>query len=144
MTVDGNRGAAPNYEPNSFGYATQASAVKSTTPYSLGAVSPASELVVDRWDASKAHPNSDFVQAGDLFRLMSGEQRARLTANIGGHLAGARKDIRDRQLAIFARCDPAYAKMVAAAVDKKLQFASGAERDAGMPVETHLHKTARL
>ena len=143
MTVDGNKGSAPNYEPNSFGYATQASHVKTTTPYSLSAVNPASDaLVIDRWDASKAHPNSDYVQAGDLFRLMCNERRTRLTNNIGGHLAGARKDIRDRQIAIFAKCDPLYGKMVSDAVDSALSHAK--KVDDGMPVEQHRHKTARL
>jgi len=144
MTVDGNRGKAPNYEPNSFGYGTEVSQVKSTTPYNLSVVNPSgNEAIVARWDASKAHPNSDYVQAGDLFRLMNNEQKTRLTSNIGVHLAGARKDIRERQLAIFTKCDPLYGKMVSDVVHKTLSQ-SKQNGNTGMPVEAHRHKTSRL
>jgi len=144
MAIDGNQGATPNYEPNSFGYATETSAVKSTTPYSLSVVNGnGATNVVDRWDASKAHPNSDFIQAGNLFRLMSHDEKMRLTNNIGGHLAGARKDIRERQLAIFTKCDPNYGKMVRHVVEKTLSQRDPVG-DGAMPLEQHRYKSARL
>ena len=50
--------------------------------------------VVARHDAAKQHTNSDYEQAGNLFRVVMTEaERTRLVANIVGHLKGARRDI---------------------------------------------------
>ncbi len=49
---------------------------------------------VARHDRAKQHTNSDFEQAGVLFRVvMTEDERARLVANIVGHLRHARRDI---------------------------------------------------
>jgi hypothetical protein len=50
--------------------------------------------VVARHDAAKQHANSDYEQAGNLFRVVMTEaERTRLVSNIVGHLKNARRDI---------------------------------------------------
>lgn len=61
-----------------------------------------------------AHPNDDFVQAGNLYRdVMSEEDRTHLVSNIVGHLSGAREAIQRRQVGVFRRADPEYGARVA-------------------------------
>ena len=61
--------------------------------------------------------DNDFVQAGDLYRLMGEEEKKRLVDNIAGGLAQvSRDDILERSLGHFRAADPDYGKRVAAAV----------------------------
>jgi len=65
------------------------------------------------------HDQSDedyYTQAGDLFRIMSNEQKAQLFNNIAGGLSQANADIQQRMLAQFAKADPAYAEGVKQAI----------------------------
>lgn len=55
-----------------------------------------------------------FTQAGDLFRLMSADQKAQLTNNIAGGLSHASSSIQERMLAQLEQADPDYAQMVKA------------------------------
>ena len=57
--------------------------------------------------------DSDFVQAGDLYRLMSEEQKSHLVSNLVGHMKAARKDIQERQVMHFYNADPDYGTRVA-------------------------------
>jgi catalase len=90
MTGD-NGGAGPNYYPNTFNGRSR----------SLGQVSrprPEGKAGRQRHD----HPNSDFVQAGELYsKVMSDTDRKHLVSNIVGHLVGAQKRIQYRQAALF-------------------------------------------
>jgi len=104
MAVDGNGGPAPNYEPNSFGgpFANPAFAI---APFRV-------EGEARRY--KPAHPNDDFVQAGDLYRkAMTAEDRAHLVNNIVGSLKNAKIDIQKRMVKIFLRCDKEYGTRVA-------------------------------
>ena len=61
--------------------------------------------------------DDDFVQAGELYRLMDADARERLVANIAGSLAQvARDDIVERAIAHFRAADPDYGARVEAAV----------------------------
>lgn len=110
MAVNGNFGSAPNYEPNSLGGPNQAGRSAALTPYAVSGM-------VDRHAA--VLKDDDFVQAGNLYRLMTPEQKTRLVNNIAGNLKNAKKHLRERQLAHFKRADPEYGARIEKAV---LQF----------------------
>lgn len=104
MAINGNGGSSPNYEPNSYS--------------NLNCPGPAQPLKTTLNDqlAIARHPfqlaSQDFVQAGDLYRLLSPEEKTDLVDNIAGHLRYAKRFIRERQVAIFKRCDPDYGSRV--------------------------------
>ncbi|KAJ1909698.1 catalase A [Tieghemiomyces parasiticus] len=106
MAVRGNGGSAPNYEPSSFGGPVQTNELGVT--YSIQAVTG----TVGR----HTYPltDDDFVQPGNLYRLLSDEQKQHLIANIVGHLKDAKKFIQERQVGHFKRADPEYGSRVAA------------------------------
>ena len=58
----------------------------------------------------------DYTQAGNLFRLFDAEQKLRLFDNIAAAMQGVPEQIKRRQVALFALCDPAYGAGVAKAL----------------------------
>ena len=111
MTVNGNQGAAPNYEPNSLPKSHSNAVEDKTGHATLQAYHV--EGAVGRYPFQ--HPNSDFEQPGAFYRkVLKEDERARLCANIGGHLCGARPEVQQRMLKVFEKVDPDYAKRVAA------------------------------
>ena len=55
------------------------------------------------------HPeDDDYVQAGNLYRLMDREQKAHLISNLAGHMKAVKKEIQERQICNFYRADPEY------------------------------------
>ncbi|KAI9487817.1 MAG: catalase [Benjaminiella poitrasii] len=108
MAVLGNGGSGPNYEPNSFGgpYQTNAAATTFTAEEVMGMTGRYSYQLDD----------VDFVQAGDLYRLMSAEEKTDLVNNIAGHLKNAKKHIQERQLGHFKRADPEYGQRIEEAI----------------------------
>ena len=104
MRVDGNFAGAPNYYPNSFNG-------KEPAPDSA---EPVFELSGNVARQSYTHPNSDFVQPGELYcKVMTDLDRDHLIGNIVTHLRNANKDIQMRQARIFAKADPEYGQRVA-------------------------------
>lgn len=104
MRFDENGGGGPNYYPNSFGGPAPKPRM----------VEPGFEFEGEAGRHAYTHPNSDFVQAGDLYsRVMNDEERARLVANIVGHLGRAERRIQLRQAALFYKCHPEYGTRVA-------------------------------
>jgi catalase len=106
MRADGNGGGSVNYEPNSFGGPVQEPSVKEP-PLKLSGDA-------DRYDHREG--NDDYTQAGDLFRLMSADQKQQLFGNIAAAMEGVPEDIVRRQLGHFGKADPAYAAGVATAL----------------------------
>lgn len=104
ITVSGNGGSAPNYEPNSFGgpYENNLVATTFTAEEVSGLTGRYTYELTD----------DDFVQAGDLYRLMAPEEKTDLVSNIAGHLKNAKKHIRERQIAHFKRTDPEYGQRI--------------------------------
>lgn len=103
MTGD-NGGAGPNYYPNSFNG-------PEVVP---GPGEPAFDLKGKAGRQRHDHPNSDFVQAGDLYsKVMNDTERKHLVSNIVGHLGGAQERIQYRQAALFYLANPDYGKQVA-------------------------------
>ena len=98
MRFDGNQGGAVNYEPNRFGGPVEDPGFKEPPLRISGDA--------DRYDHRAE--NDDYSQAGNLFRLMNGEQQMRLMDNIARAMQGVPKEIMRRQVAHFHRADPAY------------------------------------
>ncbi len=73
----------------------------------------------DRYDHRDG--NDDYAQPGNLFRLMSAEQKRQLFSNIAEAMAGVPERIKARQLAHFYQADPAYGSGVAALLDLDMQ-----------------------
>jgi catalase len=108
MAVNGNGGNARNYEPSSFDGPAQTNIVGSTFT--------AEEIAgtTGRFDYERT--DVDFVQAGDLYRLMPAEEKTDLVNNIAGHLKNAKKHIQERQLAHFKRADAEYGQRIEEAI----------------------------
>ena len=109
MRFDDNGGRAPNYEPNSFD-----GPVQSNEPVYA-------RLEIHGLTGSHPwvkHPeDNDFVQAGDLYRLMSEDEKQRLVANIAGPLSAVtRDDVVQRAIGNFRNADPDYGARIAKAV----------------------------
>jgi len=103
MRFDGNAGKEVNYEPNSFG-GPQEDPRYRQPPLAI-------EGAVDRYDQ---RPDSDdFIQAGDLYRLMSSAEQQRLIDNIVGSMVSVSEEIQRRQIEHFTRADPEYGRRVA-------------------------------
>ncbi|KDQ70458.1 catalase [Streptomyces sp. NTK 937] len=98
-----------NYEPNSY-----------AGPAQTG-VPLAAPLPVRGWTGtheSPAHPkDDDFFQAGELYRLMSADEKDRLVATIAGGLSRVtRDDVIEKNIAHFRAADPEYGARVEEAV----------------------------
>jgi len=103
MRFDGNCGGSVNYEPNSFGGPVEDPSAKEP-PLKISGDA-------DRYDHHQG--NDDYTQAGDLFRLMTADQRMLLFKNIAAAMEGVPEAIVRRQLGHFAKADPEYAAGVA-------------------------------
>ncbi|WP_308637947.1 catalase KatA [Paenibacillus silvisoli] len=103
MRPDGNGGGSVYYEPNSYGGAKESPADK-----------PAPYPVSGQADSVGYDHHDHYTQPGDLFRLMSDEERARLISTIVGAMKPVeRVDIKLRQIAHFYKADPAYGQGIA-------------------------------
>ena len=104
MRVDNNGEGGPNYWPNSFnGPAPDPAALE-----------PQFDISGKAARSPFTHPNDDFVQAGNLYRVVMTEQdREHLVGNIVSHLGGAQTRIQLRQTALFYKADKEYGERVA-------------------------------
>ncbi|MCK7598300.1 catalase [Microbulbifer sp. CAU 1566] len=74
---------------------------------------PPMPLEHDAWIKPYSQDGEDYhTQAGDLFRLMSDDQKQQLVDNIAGGLRQANASVQTRMLAQFNKADPLYAEMV--------------------------------
>lgn len=103
MRFDDNGGASVNYEPNSFGGPTESPEYKE----------PAFEVsgMADRTSFERS--DDDFVQAGELYRIVSAEEKARLVDNIVDSMKPVKREIQLRQIPHFYKADPDYGTRVA-------------------------------
>jgi catalase len=68
-------------------------------------------------EAPSHSEDNDFVQAGNLYRLMSQDERARLIENLAGFIAKvSRDDIAERAINNFRQADEDFGKRLEAAV----------------------------
>jgi len=106
MRVDGNFGGTIGYEPNSKDE-WQEQPDYSEPPMNLSGAA-------DRWD----HREDDdyYSQPGNLFRLMSTEQKEALFNNTAGSIGGASIDVQKRHIGNCLKADPTYGAGVAKAL----------------------------
>ncbi|MBT6138033.1 MAG: catalase [Rhodospirillaceae bacterium] len=103
MRFDDNGGGAANYQPNSFGGPVDDPAANE----------PPLAITGDAGRYDHRENNDDYTQAGDLFRLMSRDQRDRLMDTIAGAMDGVPADIVERQLGYFRIADASYGDGIA-------------------------------
>ncbi|MDR4946874.1 catalase KatA [Neobacillus cucumis] len=103
MRFDNNGGGSVYYEPNSFGGPSEVTEHRQTAFEVTGA---AAQVAYDH--------NDHYTQAGDLYRLMSEEERTRLVETVVGAMKPVeREDIKLRQIQHFYKADPEYGERVA-------------------------------
>ncbi|MCX4562117.1 catalase [Streptomyces phaeochromogenes] len=109
MATNAQGRAARNYEPNSYGGPTETGRPLSA-PLAVNGHTGTYETPL--------HTKDDhFFQAGELYRLMSEEERSRLVTNIAGGLSQvSRDDVVEKNLAHFHAADPEYGRRVEEAV----------------------------
>jgi catalase len=95
------------YEPNSFSGPQQDPGVKE----------PPLRISGDADRYNHRDGNDDYSQVAALFRLFDSGQRQRLFSNIAATMRGVPAEIIERQLAHFAKVDPAYADGVREALE---------------------------
>lgn len=83
-------------------------------------IEPPMPILGDAWlKAYDTQDEDNFSQAGNLFRLMSQNQKEQLTNNIAGGLIHATAAVQAIMLEQFSKADPEYASMVKSGLDKK-------------------------
>jgi len=103
MRFDGNGGGAPVYQPNSLGGPVDDPFYREPPLRISGDA--------DRYDHRQG--NDDYRQAGDLYRLMSDEQKAQLIGNIVAAMQTVPEAIQRRQIGHFLQADPGYGEAIA-------------------------------
>jgi len=103
IRFNNNGGGSVYYEPNSFGGPTEVPEHK-TTPFLVSGIA----------ESVPYDDDDHYTQAGDLYRLMSEEERARLVKNIIESLKQVTKEeIKLRQIRHFYKADAEYGRRVA-------------------------------
>ncbi|MBM6616287.1 catalase KatA [Bacillus suaedaesalsae] len=103
MRFDNNGGSSVYYEPNSFGGPKESPEAK-IEPFAVSGVA----------DSVAYDHNDHYTQAGDLYRLMSEEERTRLVNTIVGAMKPVESDeIKLRQIGHFFKADPEYGTRIA-------------------------------
>jgi catalase len=104
MRFDDNGGASPNYEPNSFG-GPQADLAYREPPLRISGDAARYE--------QKRGVDDDYVQPGNLYRLMPADGQKRLVENIVRSLKNTPTAIQRKMVEHFRRADRAYGDGVA-------------------------------
>lgn len=109
MRFDDNGGGDPNYEPNSTGGPVEDPRYKEP-PLKISGDA-------DRYE-QKRGVDDDYIQPGNLFRLLGAEHQVRLCENIAGSLGKVPAELQEQMIAHFTRADPAYGAGVARALKR--------------------------
>lgn len=103
MRSDNNGGSGVYYEPNSYGGATESHSYKQA-PFE----------VAGNAESVPHDDNDHYTQAGNLYQLMSVDERTRLVQNIVGSMKPVEKDeIKSRQIGLWYKCDKELGERVA-------------------------------
>lgn len=103
-----NQGGGVNFFPNDQ--------ADEPTPHAEYAPPPL-PVLEEAWVRAYSQDDEDYyTQAGNLFRIMSDDQKARLAATIAGGLSQAESSVQDRMLGYLGKADPDYAKRVREAI----------------------------
>jgi len=103
MRFDGNYGGQVNYQPNSQGGPIDDKRFREP-PLKISGDA-------DRYDHQAG--NDNYKQAGDLYCLMSEEQKKQLISNIVRSMKTVPKDIQLRQIAHFSKANSDYGRRIA-------------------------------
>ena len=103
MRFDMNGGQSPVYEPNGLGGPVESPA----------AMRPRWAASGDVGHFSHREDHDDFRQAGDLFRMLPSDEKARLVANIVRAMKGVPRSVQRQQVLYFLKADRAYGEGVA-------------------------------
>ena len=104
MRFDDNGGAGPNYEPNGFG-GPVGNPKYSEPPLKISGDG-------DRYE-QKRGVDDDYIQPGNLYRLMPPDEQARLVKNLVSTLSKVPKAIQEKMVEHFTRADKEYGAGVA-------------------------------
>jgi catalase len=118
MRFDGNFGAEPNYEPNSFGGPVEDPAYIERPRTITGTVA--------RHNHRK--DTDYYTQPGNLFRLMKPEERQRLIGNIVASMQTVPRRIQELQIQHFYKADPAYGTGVAKGLGLEIEEIVASEK----------------
>ena len=110
MRFGDNGQGDPNYEPNSLEGPVE------NHDYDEPPLKISGDA--DRYE-QKRGVDEDYIQPGDLFRLMSDEQKTELCNNIAGSLGNTPEWLQKKMVAHFAKADENYGKGVAKALGLK-------------------------
>ncbi|GAB3045225.1 catalase [Virgibacillus ainsalahensis] len=103
MAVNGNGGQSPVYEPNSVNGPAEDSSTK-IKPFE----------VAGEADSVPYDSEDHYTQPGNLYRLMSEDEKARLVKNFADHMRPVKSDeIKLRQIEHFYKADPDWGTRVA-------------------------------
>jgi len=103
---ENNQGSGVNFYPND-----QTS--KGAPAPDPSVTEPPMPILGEAWvKAYDTQDDDNFSQAGDLFRLMSEDQKNQLAKNLAGDLSQATQSVQERMLAQFAAADADYAARV--------------------------------
>jgi len=104
MRADGNSSTSPAYyEPNSLGGATE-SAVDKSAPFEVSGMA----------DSVGYDHDDHYTQPGDLYRLLSEDERTRLVANIVGAISPVENvEIKLLQIGHWYKADPEFGSRIA-------------------------------
>ena len=116
MRVDGNHGSTLGYEPNSYGE-WQEQPDFHEPPLKL-------EGAAAHW-SHREDDDDYYSQPGALYRLMTGEEQARLFGNTARAMGDAPHEIKVRHIGNCLKADPAYGKGVADALGIPVSEAEG-------------------
>jgi catalase len=104
MRFDGNAGSSVNYEPNSFG-GPKADPTFAEPPLKISGDA-------DRYD-QKRGVDDDYVQPGNLFRLLPPDEQKRLIRNITNSLQKVPQKLQKTMVAHFRKADQDYGDGIA-------------------------------
>lgn len=108
MRVDGNEGSTLHYFPNSYGQWEE----------NKQHAEPSLAIDGDAYHYDFREDDDDYyTQPGNLFRLMTDDQKQRLFTNTAAEVGGAEKFIQERHIINCFKADPDYGKGVAAALN---------------------------
>lgn len=104
MALGNNGGSDAYYEPNSLGGPKESPQHK-TSPFEVSGLA----------DSVSYNSDDHYTQPGDLYRLMSEDERTRLVQNIVGAMTPVEsKEIKLRQIVHFYKADPELGQRIAA------------------------------
>jgi len=102
MRFDGNAGNAVVYEPNSFGGPKEDPAFKE----------PPLKISGDADRYNQPRVDADFIQPGNLYRLLPNDERNRLIQNLVNSLKTVPKYIQERMVGHFTKADKSWGERI--------------------------------